>query len=340
MKDALPRVPARRVAVVVAGSAVLAVGVVALIGKAAGYAKLVDRLDGAKGSWFALCLAGEVVAYAAYVTALRETLRAAGGPWLRWTLATRVSFASLGATRLSPGGVGGLAVLWWALRRAGAGAARAVVLVLAVQTVVFGVFGVGAALAAAALAAGVGGSAPRPMEVAWIATVAFCVLAASWVTSPRRARRLTSTEAPSWRRPFAFAVGGTVVVRQAIGRRSGLYAVGGALAYWAGDAAALWAGLRAFDGRLSLLELVLAYATGYAATILPLPLAGAGGVDAAMTYAVHALGVPLDAALLGVFAYRLFSFWLPAAPGIVALAFLRRTEGALARSPSPAVPAR
>jgi uncharacterized membrane protein YbhN (UPF0104 family) len=253
---------------------------------------------------------------------------------LRWALATHVSFASLGATRLSPGGVGGLAVLWWAVRRAGVSALRSVELVLAVETLVFGVFGVGAAVAAAALAAGVGGSAPAAMEVAWLATVSFCVLAAAWVTSPRRAARLATTEGPRWRQPFALAVGGTVVVRHVLRRRAGGFATVGALAYWAGDAAALWAALRAFDARLSLLELVLAYATGYAATILPLPLSGAGGVDAAMTYAVHAVGVPLDAALLGVFSYRLFSFWLPAVPGIVALVLLRQAEAALARSPS------
>jgi uncharacterized membrane protein YbhN (UPF0104 family) len=69
---------------------------------------------------------------------------------------------------------------------------------------------------------------------------------------------------------------------------------------------------------LPLPELVLAFALGQAAMILPLPLGGVGGVDAAMTYALTAVGIPLAPALVAVGVYRLFAFWAPTMPALVA----------------------
>jgi uncharacterized protein (TIRG00374 family) len=99
----------------------------------------------------------------------------------------------------------------------------------------------------------------------------------------------------------------------------------GATLYWVGDIACLWGGLRAFGVDASAPKIVLAYAIGYVATLLPLPT-GVGGVDAAMTFALTAVGVSLAPALLGVVAYRLFSFWLPTLPAIALIPALRRLE--------------
>jgi uncharacterized membrane protein YbhN (UPF0104 family) len=82
---------------------------------------------------------------------------------------------------------------------------------------------------------------------------------------------------------------------------------------------------------LPLSELVLAYATGYAATVLPLPFAGVGGVDAAMTFALTAVGLPLARALVAVAVYRLFGFWLPTIPALAALVLLPRAGRGLER---------
>ncbi len=50
-----------------------------------------------------------------------------------------------------------------------------------------------------------------------------------------------------------------------------------------------------------------------------------------MTYAVHALGVPLAPALLGVIVYRLFTFWLLTIPAGINLLLLPRTGKELER---------
>lgn len=94
----------------------------------------------------------------------------------------------------------------------------------------------------------------------------------------------------------------------------------GAALFWLGDITCLWAGLRAFDVHVGAAALVLAYATSYAVTMLPLALGGAGGSEAAIALALRAVGAPLAPALLGVLTYRLFSFWLPTLPGLVSLA--------------------
>jgi uncharacterized membrane protein YbhN (UPF0104 family) len=88
---------------------------------------------------------------------------------------------------------------------------------------------------------------------------------------------------------------------------------------------------------LSPQALVLAYATGFLANLLPLPTGGIGGVDAATTFALTVVGVPLSAALLGVFTYRFFSFLLPTLPAIVAIPALPRAGRELRElAPSPA----
>jgi uncharacterized protein (TIRG00374 family) len=100
--------------------------------------------------------------------------------------------------------------------------------------------------------------------------------------------------------------------------------MGGALGYWVADIACLAFGLRAFDVDVAPGVVVLAYATGYVANILPLPTGGVGGIDAAMTFSLHLLGVPLQDALAGVVAYRFAGFWLPTIPGVWALVRLPR----------------
>lgn len=321
----------RRAALVLGASVAVAVGVGLLIGRAAGYARLADSLGEAAGWWLAVSAAAVAVEYlAGYPLALADALRWEGGPRLPAGLAARLSLASLGATRLSPAGVAGLAVLYWVGRRLGLDAARSVARVLGLNTVVYGVFGLGAAVAAVAA-----GGAPAAMRLAWIAAVGFCLVAFLVVT----ARPALARAEGSWpRRGFAHAVSGALLARREASRRG----FGGAALYWAADVASLWAALRAFDVRLAVPVLVLAYATGYAASMLPLPLSGAGGVDAAMTYALVAVGVALAPALLAVFAYRLFSFWLPVAPGLVSLALLPTLGERLsaAGTVSPPAPAR
>ncbi len=313
------------------------VGVTLLLVRAAGFATVLDSLRAANPIWFPVCFGAVVVEYVGYVFAFRGTAGVNGGPRLGVWTSTVVVFASLGATRLiAAAGAGGLAVNYWALRRAGAERHDSAVRVLALNTLLYGIYGLFAVVAAVLMIVIPGEDAPLALSLTWIAIVAPCVLAARWVTRPIRVERLSRTTSQSWfRRGFADAVQGVVLVGRLTDEPQGARAIAGAAFYWVGDIVCLWGALRAFDQRVSIPAIVLAYCTGYAANLLPLPTGGVGGVDAAMTFALTLVGVPLAPALLAVVAYRLFSFWLTTIPGVVALAALPRIGRQLSRAAPP-----
>jgi uncharacterized membrane protein YbhN (UPF0104 family) len=65
-------------------------------------------------------------------------------------------------------------------------------------------------------------------------------------------------------------------------------------------------------------KVILAYATGYAATRRSLPFGGAGLTEVLMTYSLYWVREPLAPALAAVVAYRTFNFLLAATPALIA----------------------
>jgi len=319
----------RRTLIVLVAAVVLALGVGALIGRATEYAKLADSLKEADPSWFALCFLGQVLAYLGYVLAYRDAARVDGGPVLSYRRCLEVVIAGFGAL-VAASSAGGLAVDYWALHRAGAPPHEAVRRVLGLNTLEWASLSAATCVGAAALILA-GDDVSLGVTVPWLVGVPLCVLAATWVSSPRRSARLTRTDGVGRTRAIlADAIGGVVYVRRLLARpvhyRAG---VAGFPIYWFGDIITLYAGLRAFDVHIGPAALIVGYSTGYVASALPLPAGGSGGIDAAMTFALSAVGVPLGAELLGVFAYRLFSFWLPLVPALLILSRLRRLHAEL-----------
>lgn len=322
-------------------AAVAIVGaVVLLVGKVASYGRLTDSLRGADWRWLALSVVGLGFAYLGYVLGFREIARVDGGPRLGYRSAARVVATSLGAFAVSS--AGGPAVEYWSINRAGATRNEAITRVLALNTLKFFVLGVGAAVAAAFVVAGAGAGAPIGFTVPWLAVVPVCVALALWLSSERRLRREPPPRPECGLRGFERclvylareglrdAIRGVVYVRHLLAR-PGRYPAGVIAfpVYWAGQVLALYAAVRAFGVTAGLAAIVLAYATGYLATILPLPAGGSGGVEAAMSYALHAVGVPLAPALLGVLAYRVITFWFPLVPVLAVLPSIRRLESDL-----------
>jgi uncharacterized membrane protein YbhN (UPF0104 family) len=327
----------RRPLLIGLAGAVLAVGTAALIGKAAGYARLLDSLESANLHWFPVMLGGQVLAYLGYILAYRATARVNGGPRLPFGLTTWIVGASFGAYAVA-NAIGALGVDYWALRRTGAGHHAAFTRIIAFKTLEWAVLSSVVCVLAALVLGGIGADVKTEAALGWVIVVPVCFVAGRWVTSPRRVERFTkSSGVGRARRLVSDTIGSVVIVRQILGApRANLEAIGGAVLYWSGDIVTLWAGLRAFDVQLEPIALVVGYATGYAVTMLPLPAGGVGGVDAAMTYALTLVGVPLGQALLAVFAYRFFTFWLPFLPGLVAGATLPAAYVRLPEVPHPA----
>jgi uncharacterized membrane protein YbhN (UPF0104 family) len=299
----------------------LVVGIFLLFGKVAGYAETLEQLKRAKPIWLAVCFASQVLSYTAYVVLVRSLTAYGSGPMLPKWLATRIVFVALGVTRLvAVGGAGGLGVLYWAYRQLHFTRGDAFARVIALNTLLYATFGAAALIAGTTVLAQFGGDVPLAMTLPWVIGVAVFYLVGVYVTAPARAGRLTHPEEGRLRSLFGYAVSGAVLVRNLAEHRAANRAtLVSAPLYWFGDMLCLWAALRAFGVELTPAELVLAYATGFLANLLPIPTGGIGGVDAATTFALTAIGVPLQSALLGVFAYRFFSYLLPTLPAVLAM---------------------
>jgi uncharacterized membrane protein YbhN (UPF0104 family) len=105
------------------------------------------------------------------------------------------------------------------------------------------------------------------------------------------------------------------------------------------DMAAFYGALRTFGLHPGLGRVIIAYATGYAATRRSLPLGGAGITEFLMTYALYWVRLPLAPSLAAVVAYRGFNFLLAALPALIALRQLEpvigRASGAVKEEPVP-----
>lgn len=336
--DASARVPPGwKAGAVIVAALLVALGVGTLIAKAAGFSRVRDSLAEAESAWFLVCFFAEVAAFAAYAVVVREALRWRGGPRVRYGLSVHVTLASLGATRVvAAAGAGGLAVTYWCFRRALFQTHEALVRVLGLNTLVYLVFGVGAWVAALLAAVGILGEAPLALTLPWLLLVPFCVAGARYVTAPARGAPRDPTKGSLPRRSLSYAISGAAWVREIVPQAAGRRSLLASAVYWGGDVVCLWAALHSVGVSLPLAELLLAYATGYAAMVLPLPLAGVGGVEAAMTFALTAVGVSLAPALVGVAVYRLFGFWVPTIPALAALVLLPRAGRGLRQAATAA----
>jgi uncharacterized membrane protein YbhN (UPF0104 family) len=320
--------------VVLAAAIVLVTGVVLLVARAAGFDEVREAIASADARWLAVCLAAQVLALGGFAAVLREAFRWRGGIDPGWGLSVQVMLASIGAARVvAPGGAGALAATYWCFRRARFGVREAIIRVLGFNMLFYVTFGAAAWGAAVLLAAGLGGGAPAALTTPWILLVPACLVAALAVTRPGRLERLARAEGgPFLRRALGYAVAGTGWVRDILPHPAGRRSLLASACYWLGNVACLSAALASVGISLTLPELVLAFATGHAAAVLPLPLGGVGGVDAALAYALTVVGVALAPALVAVAVYRLFAFWAPTAPALVALALLPRAGRGLERA--------
>jgi uncharacterized membrane protein YbhN (UPF0104 family) len=321
---------------------VLAVAAVVGIGQITSLHHVVRALGRGDHSWFPVCLAGALIAYAGYVAAYRDVARFDGGPFLGVWMTLRIVVIGFGAVLIGSS-AGTLGIDYWALHRAGEPRHAAVRRVLAVSTLQWFVLAILACFAAVATIAGPW-RAPRAMEVVWLVVVPVCVVLAAWVSSPRRSDRLTSLPSagvelrrdprtwPGWlwhggRAVLSDSIGGVVIVRRLLHRPlAHAAALLGFPLYWAGDILILYAALRAFGVHPHPVPLVLAYATGFVITALPLPAGGSGGVEAGLTFALNSIGIALAPALLATLVYRAFTLWLPVAPAVALLPQVRTLD--------------
>jgi uncharacterized membrane protein YbhN (UPF0104 family) len=303
----------RRAALLVLGSVLATVAVVAIIGQAAHFSALEGRLRGAALGWLAVCAAGQLLAFTGYIVSYQAVAQVSDGPRLPAGVAVRVVGLSFGAFAVATA-IGGLSVDFWALYEAGDPPAVASARVIAVETMRWAVLAVALFIAGVAVLLGASSRPPWPVAAAWAAAMPACFAGAFWFSSATRREGLTPGDGGRLRRALGIAIQGLVYLRELIAspgslRRRALF---GALIFWVGDLMCAYAALRAFGTTVGLIALILGYATGYLAEALPLPAGGSGGIEAAMTGGFALAGAPLSGALLGAVTFRIFNFWLPA----------------------------
>ncbi|MGE5281515.1 MAG: lysylphosphatidylglycerol synthase transmembrane domain-containing protein [Chloroflexota bacterium] len=332
----LPLFTPRRIAETLLVVIAVLVGVYFLFPRLVGLGDALGRLGDADAAWIAVAIGFNLVAIATYIALFKAVV---GGDALRltWVETYEINMAGVAATLLfSAAGAGGIALTYWALRKAGMGrrdVGRRMVSFLALHYVFYPlaliVFGV-------LLRTGVlpGNHSVEltvvPASVAGVLLIGGALVALIPPDLGRRVARL----APGER---AQAVAANVAkVPAVIGEglrftlglfanpsRGGLAAIG-AIGYWAANIGILWASFQAFGVEVPIAVVVQGFFLGMVANLFPLAPAGVGAVDAGMIGAFVLFGVPEETVFPAILIYRLVAFWLPIPPGIVAFFQLRK----------------
>jgi uncharacterized membrane protein YbhN (UPF0104 family) len=288
-----------------ASLAAVAVGAAAFVVVAAwaGWSDVRHVVSDVRAAWVAVAVGAQAIALAAYAVAWRGIL--AVRDELPHRHALLVVLAGFGAH--APGG--GLAIDRHALCRSGHDHDEATVRVLGLGTLEYGVLAPiawGCAVWLLATGADVPGSVLWPWAIAVPVGFAFGL----WTAAPQRRERISDHHRIG--RAIRRALEAVGMLREAV-RHPRRYADAwlGMTIYWAADIVTLYAALRLFDVHVGAAALIVAYATGYAATRRSLPFGGVAITAALMSLALAWVGVSLAAAVVAVAAYRIVNVVLP-----------------------------
>jgi uncharacterized membrane protein YbhN (UPF0104 family) len=291
--------------------AAVAVIVIAHVTGADAIGRAFDDVD---PGWIAVVAGAELITYPAYIVAYRGVASIHGHAPLSLPIVSRIVVAGFGPFALD----GGFGVDKRMLEAIDEDERSARVRVLALGTFEWAILAPTACITAIVLL--IQGANILPSLLwPWAIAVPACAVPALWASRPSRTERLSQ-----WggRRVelLVQALEGIDAVRCMVTKdpQRKLAAWLGIAVYWAADICALWASLQIFGIDLGVGKLIIAYATGYAATRRSLPLGGAGATEVLMTYALYWVRQPLAPALAAVMAYRVFNFLLVAIPAVVA----------------------
>jgi putative heme transporter len=307
------------------------------------------QLDNAVWYWVVIAIGFNLAAFAAYVALFRGILAGTrpDDP-VRERLDLRASYqitmAGLAATRIfSAAGAGGIALSYWALRKAGMTRRRSACRMVAFIVLMYGVYLMALIIFGILLRTHVlPGDAPFggtvvPASVAAGVIAVFLLIALipddierrmqSFAGGYRRTRYLTRLASG----PATLASGVRTAIAYVRNPSRGALAVTGAVGFWAANIGILWASFEAFGGDVPFAVLVQGFFVGMAANLIPSPAGGVGSVDAGMIAAFVLFGIDDSIVFPTVLTYRVIAFWLPIPPGIVAFFQLRGTVAAWER---------
>jgi len=333
----LPIFTARRVAQTIVVVLVLLGAIYFIFPKLVGLGDALSRLDDADPVWIVVAIGFNLLAYGTYVALFKAVV---GGEALRltWLETYEINMAGVAATLLfSAGGAGGIALTYWALRKAGMRGRDVGRRMVAFVSLHYFFYPIALIIFGVLLRTGVmngKGSVELTIIPAGIAGLMLIVGALITLIPEDVERRLA---------PFAHGerarqlLEGASKIPATLGEgfrfalglfthpsRGGL-AVVGAAGFWAASIGVLWASFHAFGVHVPLAVVVQGYFLGMVANLFPLAPAGVGAVDAGMIGAFVLFGIPEETVFPAILIFRLVSFWMPIPPGVLAFFQLRKT---------------
>jgi uncharacterized protein (TIRG00374 family) len=332
----------RKIASALVVFVLLLIAIYVLFPKIVGIDDTFEKIDEASWYWVAIAVGFNIAAFGAYVALFRGILGGVDDPKLRERLDVRASYqitmAGLAATRVfSAAGAGGIALTYWALRKAGMPRRRAACRMVAFLALMYSVYLVALVVFGVLLRTGVlpgdnpAGGTIVPAAIGGALLVLLLLVALIPGDVERRllnfsrGYRRVRLAARFAKGPATLATGIRTALDFIRRPRQGALAVAGSLGFWAANIGVLWASFEAFGGDVAFAVLVQGFFVGMAANLIPSPAGGVGSVDAGMIAAFVLFDIPSGIVFPAVLTYRVIAFWLPIPPGIVAFFQLRKT---------------
>jgi uncharacterized protein (TIRG00374 family) len=316
---------------------VLLVGIYFLFPKLVGLGDAVGKLGEAEPIWIGVAVVFSIASYATYIALFKAVV---GGEDLRltWGETYQINMAGVAATLLfSAGGAGGVALTYWALRKAGMRRREVARRMIAFVSLHYAFYPLALIVFGLLLRTGVV-NGENSVELTIIpAAVAGVMLVlgvlVTLIPADVEGRLMPHVRGEHMRSFVEWASGVPETLgegfRFALGlfthpRKGGL-AVLGAAGFWAASIGVLWASFHSLGIHVPLAVVVQGFFLGMVANLFPLAPAGVGAVDAGMIGAFVLFGLPEETVFPAILIFRLVSFWMPIPPGVVAFFQLRNT---------------
>ncbi len=316
---------------------ILLVGIYFLFPKLVGLQDALGRLDEANPIWIGVAVLFSIASYATYIALFKAVV---GGDDLRltWGETYQINMAGVAATLLfSAGGAGGIALTYWALRKAGMRRRDVARRMVAFITLHYAFYPLALIVFGLLLRTGVV-SGVNSVELTIIpAAIAGLMLALGVLVTlipadvegrlmPHvRGEHMRSFVEWASRVPETAGEGFRFALSLFAHPRQGGLAVIGAGGFWAASIGVLWASFHSLGIHVPLAVVVQGFFIGMVANLFPLAPAGVGAVDAGMIGAFVLFGLPEETVFPAILIFRLVAFWMPIPPGIVAFFQLRNT---------------
>jgi uncharacterized protein (TIRG00374 family) len=315
----------------------LLVGIYFLFPKLVGVGDGISKLDDADPVWIGIAIVFSIASYATYIALFKAVV---GGDALKlsWGETYEINMAGVAATLLfSAGGAGGVALTYWALRKAGMDRRDVARRMIAFVSLHYAFYPFALIVFGLLLRTGVlhgSNSVELTIIPAAVAGLLLAVGAAvTLIPSDVEARLMPHVRGDHMRSfvewasrvPETLGEGFRFALSLFTHPRKGGLAVLGAAGYWAFSIGVLWASFHSLGIQVPFAVVVQGFFLGMVANLFPLAPAGVGAVDAGMIGAFVLFGLPEETVFPAILIFRLVSFWMPIPPGVVAFFQLRKT---------------